>query len=53
MIRIVVDSSSDYSREDIKEKNLTLVPITVIMDGTACCLPCSAEPVKAPIWRKP
>ena len=34
MIRIVVDSSSDYSREDIKEKNLTLVPITVIMDGT-------------------
>lgn len=34
MIRILVDSSSDYSLEEIKEKKLSLVPITVTMNGT-------------------
>lgn len=29
MIRIVVDSSSDYQMEEIREKNLDLVPITI------------------------
>ena len=35
MIRIIVDSSSDYTMEEIKEKNLTLVPLTVNIDGTS------------------
>lgn len=34
MIRILVDSSSDYSLEEIKEKKLCLIPITVTMNGT-------------------
>lgn len=29
MIRIVVDSSSDYRKEELEEKQLTLVPLTV------------------------
>ena len=29
MIRIVVDSSSDYQTEEIREKNLDLVPIAI------------------------
>ena len=33
MIRILIDSSSDYLREDIKEKNLELVSLNVIIDG--------------------
>ena len=33
MIRIVVDSSSDFTMEEIKEKNLSLVPLTVHIDG--------------------
>lgn len=35
MIRILIDSSSDYTMEEIKEKNLTLVPLTVTIDGTS------------------
>ncbi len=35
MIRIVVDSSSDYTMEEIKEKNLTLIPLSVTIDGTS------------------
>ena len=35
MIRIIVDSSSDYTMEEIKEKNLTLIPLTVHIDGTS------------------
>ena len=35
MIRIVVDSSSDYTLEEIKEKNLTLIPLSVTIDGTS------------------
>lgn len=34
MIKIVVDSSSDYTFEEITEKKLTLVPITITMNGT-------------------
>ena len=34
MIKVVVDSSSDYSLEEIEEKNLCLVPITVTLNGT-------------------
>ncbi len=30
MIRIIVDSSADYRAEEIKEKNLELVPLTII-----------------------
>ena len=33
MIRIVVDSSSDYTLEEIKEKNLTLIPLIITIDG--------------------
>ena len=33
MIRILVDSSSDYLMEEIKEKNLELVSLNVIIDG--------------------
>ena len=32
MIRILIDSSSDYLREDIKEKNLELVSLNVIIE---------------------
>ena len=35
MIRILIDSSSDYTMEEIKEKKLTLVPLTVTIDGTS------------------
>ena len=35
MIQIIIDSSSDYTMEEIKEKNLTLVPLTVTIDGTS------------------
>ena len=35
MIRIIVDSSSDYTMEELKEKNLTLVSLTVNIDGTS------------------
>lgn len=35
MIRIIVDSSSDYTMEEIKEKNLKLVSLTVNIDGTS------------------
>jgi DegV family protein with EDD domain len=35
MIRIIVDSSSDYTMEEIKEKDLTLVSLTVNIDGTS------------------
>lgn len=33
MIRIVVDSSSDYLMEEIHDKNLELVPIGIVLDG--------------------
>ena len=29
MVRILVDSSSDYSLDEIKQKNMELVPITI------------------------
>lgn len=29
MIRIIVDSSSDYQLEELKQKNMELVPISV------------------------
>lgn len=32
MIRLLVDSSSDYTMEEIKEKNILYVPITVTLD---------------------
>ena len=35
MIRIIVDSSSDYTMEEIKEKVLTIVSLTVNIDGTS------------------
>ena len=31
MIKIAVDSSSDYTQEDIREKNLCLIPITITL----------------------
>lgn len=33
MIRILVDSSSDYTLEEIKQKHMEYVPITVSLDG--------------------
>ena len=33
MIRFLVDSSSDYTLEEIKEKNLSLVPIAITLDN--------------------
>lgn len=33
MIRIIVDSSSDYRSEELKEKNIELVPLTVMFGG--------------------
>lgn len=34
MIRFLVDSSSDYTLEEIQEKNLELVPIAITLDDT-------------------
>lgn len=33
MIRILVDSSSDYTMEEIKEKNISYVPLTITLNG--------------------
>lgn len=33
MIRILIDSSSDYLTEEIQEKNLELVPISIVLNG--------------------
>lgn len=35
MIRILVDSASDYTAEEIKEKNMELVPISITVGGTS------------------
>lgn len=35
MIRIIIDSASDYTMEEIQERNLTLVSLTVNIDGTS------------------
>lgn len=33
MIRLVVDSSADYQAEELKEKNIELLPLNVLIDG--------------------
>ena len=35
MIRILVDSSSDYTVEEVNARNMNIVPITVDFDGTS------------------
>lgn len=32
MIRIVVDSSSDFSKKELKEKNIEFIPLTIMLD---------------------
>lgn len=33
MIRILVDSSADYTAQELKERNMELVPISITLDG--------------------
>lgn len=34
MVRILVDSSADYSKEELAAKNLEMVPLTITVNGT-------------------
>ena len=34
MIRIIVDSSADYSLKELEEKNIELIPLSVTLDDT-------------------
>ena len=33
MIRILLDSSADFSAQEVKERNLELVPINILLNG--------------------